>query len=400
MHLAIVTPFPPTVTGIGQYGYHVSRVLARCGVFRRITVLTEAARNALPLEVGPGITVERVWQRNRSDAGWRILTHLLRVKPDLVWFNLGVSVFGRSLQANVSGLLGVAAAPLFGLRSVVTLHEMLEQANLSELAVPGGHLTKWGIQAFVALLVAQAHVVCVPLRRQADWLASRSPNTPIVRIPLGACDAPQVLADSGEQDLLMFATLAPFKGLELLLDVFRELHMYRPSLHLTVAGAEHPRFPGYVDSVRSAFGDHPAVHWLGYVPETELRGLFARATIVVLPYTAATGASSVIYRAATWGRPVVVSDLPELSAVADEAGFQVTFFRNRDRSDLAHALQRLLGDPDLRAAQSRHNCAIMSRMTMEETGRAYLRAFDLALARLATPRHLPLTSDTFHGGIE
>ena len=31
MHLAIVSPFPPNITGIGQYGYRVSGALARSG---------------------------------------------------------------------------------------------------------------------------------------------------------------------------------------------------------------------------------------------------------------------------------------------------------------------------------------------------------------------------------
>mgnify|MGYP000158755591 CR=1 FL=1 len=47
-----------------------------------------------------------------------------------------------------------------------------------------------------------------------------------------------------------------------------------------------------------------------------LRGLFARASVVVLPYLASTGASSVVHRAAAWGRPLIASDLPDLRAVA------------------------------------------------------------------------------------
>src|SRR3972149_5411351 len=50
MHLAIVSPYPPNITGIGQYGYYVSRLLAQSGVFHRITVLTGASvADAVPV---------------------------------------------------------------------------------------------------------------------------------------------------------------------------------------------------------------------------------------------------------------------------------------------------------------------------------------------------------------
>lgn len=42
--------------------------------------------------------------------------------------------------------------------------------------------------------------------------------------------------------------------------------------------------------------------------------------VVVPPYTATTGASSVLRRSAALGRPVVASDLPDLRADAEEAG--------------------------------------------------------------------------------
>jgi len=147
-----------------------------------------------------------------------------------------------------------------------------------------------------------------------------------------------------------------------------------------VAGGEHPRFPGYLDNVRQTYRDHPAISWLGFVPESKLREVFSRATIVVLPYTASTGSSSVLYRAAAWGRPVVVSDLPELRATSQEEGLLVEFFSHNDMSSLTGSLQRLLFNPSLRTAQAHHNHHIISsRLTLSDTCQAYQRAFDLAL---------------------
>ncbi len=69
LHLAIVTPFPPRLSGIGQYGYHVSHALAGTGVFERVTVLTETAPDTPPVERWHGLRIERLWRCNGLDAG-------------------------------------------------------------------------------------------------------------------------------------------------------------------------------------------------------------------------------------------------------------------------------------------------------------------------------------------
>jgi glycosyltransferase involved in cell wall biosynthesis len=386
MHLAIVTPFPPSVTGIGQYGYYISGALARSGIFKRITILTESthtnpfAVKALdPWEHEPGIQVERIWQPGRVDVCGRILTRLSQLKPDLVWYNLGASSFGRSPLANLSGLFSPVLSRQTGMPSVATLHEVAAQADLQRLDAPGGRLAYLGA-CWITLTSSQVDVVCVTLRRHFNWLRVRWPAKRVVHIPHGSFDRPQMLDEAQGQELLIFTTHAPFKGLELLLSAFKELHACNPGLRLTIAGTEHPRFPGYLKRAQDDFGEHTAVRWLGCVPEPELRDLFGRAAIVVLPYTATTGSSSVLYRAASWGRPIVSSDLPELRAVVEEAGLQVEFFPSGDRAALVTSLASLLSRPDQRQAQIRHNLNAVAHMTLAETSQAYLRAFDMALA--------------------
>ena len=379
MHLAIVSPFPPNITGIGQYGYRVSGAVARSGAFDRITLLAEWAPHAEPVEAWNGVNVERIWQRDRVDVGWNVTARLLQLRPDVVWYNIGASVFGSTPLASLTGLLSPMLIHTIRLPSVVTLHEMVEQADLRALEAPGGPLVGWGAR-LLTFLTTRTDVVCVTLRRYADWLKERVPRPFVAHIPLSAYDPPEMLPESGEQELLIFATFTPYKGLELLLDAFRELRVRHPSLRLTVAGAEHPRFPGYVDDVRNALGDQPAIRWLGNVPEPALRDMFSRASMVVLPYTAATGSSSVLHRAVAWGRPVVLSDLPEMRAVVEEENLRAEFFASGDRNSLTAAIERLLADPALRTVQAHHNYQATLRMTLEDTCRAYLRTFALAMA--------------------
>jgi glycosyltransferase involved in cell wall biosynthesis len=400
MNLVIVSPFPPAITGIGQYGYHIVRGLAQSGRFASITVLAGRQPGqdlALDIPVSPSVKVDYAWQRDHFDAGPAILSALRRLKPDLVWYNLGNSVFGRSPLANLSGLWSLGQVKRAGIPVAVTLHEMAELADLKTLGAPSGPLARVGARLFTHLST-QADVVCFTMRHYLEWLAVRKPDQKSVYIPLGTYQEPERLPESEMPELLFFNTLAPYKGLEVLLAAYRLLLTRNPALRLTIAGAEHPRFPGYSQSLQDEYAGLPGIRWLGQVPENSLRELFSRAQIVALPNTASTGSSSVLYRAAMWGRAMVASDLPETKSVAVERGLTVEFFSNRDPAGLARAIQILLDAPDMRRAQADHNYGAIQRGPLEETCYLYLQAFNQALAlqhkpeRIEIPAVIPVES--------
>src|SRR5271157_4782267 len=105
MHLAIVTPFPPVITGVGQYGYHITCALARSGQFSRFTVLAGSQVPGANPDYPSQTEVEYCWIPGQLDSGWRILSRVKQLKPDLIWLNLGASIFGKSPWLNISGLL-------------------------------------------------------------------------------------------------------------------------------------------------------------------------------------------------------------------------------------------------------------------------------------------------------
>ena len=165
-----------------------------------------------------------------------------------------------------------------------------------------------------------------------------------------------------------------------------------PHLRLTIAGAEHPRFPGYARRLHEKFNALTGIRWLGQVPEEQVRDLFQRAQIVALPYNASTGSSSVLYQAAMWGRPVVTSDLAETQAVVSESGLAVTYFTRGSASSLSQALKMQLDSPDVCHRQIQHNFLAIQHHSPEETCRAYLQAFNIALETRRSPKRLATPS--------
>jgi glycosyltransferase involved in cell wall biosynthesis len=392
MHLVIVSPFPPGITGIGQYGYHLTRGLATCGVFTRITVLAGShLYGEKPNHLGL-TEIEYCWAPGQLRARQAILSRVSRLHPDLVWFNAGASIFGKSPWLNLSGLLSPMLVQRMGFPTVVTLHELVELTDLRALNAPGGVFAKAGAR-LLTKITSQADLVCLTMKNYADWLSARGVDC--MHIPIGAYREPELLPDSNSQNLLFFTTLAPFKGLELLLDAFVILRTEFPKLKLTIAGSEHARFPNYAHELKTRFAEIDGIEWLGPTSEDDVMELFQGAQIVVLPYSASTGSSSVLYQAATWGRAVVASDLGEIKKLVAESGLQVEFFNNGNIHSLCNSIRQLLQFTEKRTNQASHNFHAIQRTRPQETCRKYIQAFNRALEKRLSPMRIatPVTRE-------
>ncbi|HSJ87571.1 MAG TPA: glycosyltransferase, partial [Anaerolineales bacterium] len=122
--------------------------------------------------------------------------------------------------------------------------------------------------------------------------------------------------------------------------------------------------------------------------EDNVMDLFRRAQIVVLPYSASTGSSSVLYQAATWGRAVVASDLIEIKRLVMESGLQVGFFTSGDTHGLCTSIRELLDSREKREAQAIHNFHAIQRARPHETCRRYIQAFNRALEKRRSPKRI------------
>jgi glycosyltransferase involved in cell wall biosynthesis len=388
MHLVIVSPFPPSITGIGQYGYHLTRALANSGLFSHLTVLAGAAdakNGRHPNHLGRTV-IEYCWQPNSLTARQAILSRVKRLMPDLIWFNLGASIFGKSPISNLSGLLTPMISSRF-FPTVVTLHELVELADLRALNAPGGAFAPLGAR-LLTRIATQADVICLTMQHYADWLSARGVDC--THIPIGAYHEPEVLEETDSPELLFFTTLAPYKGLELLIEAFMQLRTEVRQLRLTIAGTAHTRFPNYGKELKECFGEAQGIRWLGQVSEDDVKSLFRSAQIVVLPYAASTGSSSVLYQAATWGRAVVASDLSEIRRLTIENDLQVQFFETNNVERLCESIRLLLRSPAVRHAQARHNFISIQQLRPKVTCHRYVEAFNHALEKRQSTKRIPL----------
>jgi len=371
VRIGVVSSFPPTVAGVSDYGAHVTEYLAVDPRVEGVTVFAEQLPGAPAHQRVGQVEVRRVWRRNGIGTGPALLRALQSVRPDVVWFNLGLTMFGTRPIAAASGLLVPIVTTLLGYRTVVTLHELPALADLGALGLRSRQMRVGA--ALVPRLVLRASAVVVTLDRYRRFLIERYGARNIRRIPLGGHDRARIEAEPQQETALVFGTFGPHKEPGLVAEAVAQLRRTRPNLRLIVAGADHPRYPGFMADCCARHGLGGS--WVGYVPAERLAGLFASATVVVVPSRASTGASGVIYRAVSHGRAVIASDLPDFRGLAQDEDLQLTWFAPGDSRGLARALDCLLSDADRRRRLVRHNLQTIERLKPAKIVDAYLAAF-------------------------
>lgn len=381
MRICAVSPFPPSMSGVSDYGSCLARELASDDGVERVIVLADRVADAPDLAVSGRLEVRRVWQRDRADLGGTLLRAIVATRPDVVWFNLGLTMFGTRTVGAAAGIGTALIARLLGHRTVVTLHEL---PSLSDLAALGFGRTRGRLAGSAALRVLLGvDDVVVTLERYRRHLAERIGARNVRHIPHGLWERPVELAEPAERSVLVFGAFGPHKDPGIVADAVARLGRGRSRVRprLLVAGIDHPRFPGFMADTARRHGLNGS--WLGYVPRDGLAALFGRSTVVVIPAVASTGSSGVIHRAVGYGRAVLASDLPDFRALASEADLQLAWTAPGDPALLAEKLEELLEDAPRRRAMVAHNMRWAARHGPERTARSYLELFAGRRDRLA-----------------
>src|SRR5207253_11130775 len=141
-----------------------------------------------------------------------------------------------------------------------------------------------------------------------------------------------------EHRILAFGKWGTYKRLETLLESFANILERLPQAPLVIAGSDHPATPGYMESVARRFHDCPRIEFRGYVAEEDIPELFRTASVVVMPYNSATGASRVAHLACQYGLPIISADIPDFREMADDENIAISFFQVGNPRDLPPAI--------------------------------------------------------------
>ena len=120
----------------------------------------------------------------------------------------------------------------------------------------------------------------------------------------------------GKKTLLFFGLIREYKGLDILLEAFRELP---EDYQLVVAGEPYGSFDKYQTIIDSLPGKDRVFVFPDYIRDSQVKQFFSVADVAVLPYRSATqsGISSIAYH---FDVPMVVTDVGGLKGTIGARG--------------------------------------------------------------------------------
>jgi len=147
--------------------------------------------------------------------------------------------------------------------------------------------------------------------------------------------------------VLFFGQIKDTKGLDVLLEAAPDVAREIPEVTFLIAGrpwkSDFSRYEALID--RLGIRDRCVLH-TRFIPHTDVACYYAAADVVVLPYRRIYQ-SGVILMAMSYRRPVVVSDIPGMTATVTD-GNNGYVFRQGSKEALSKRLIRVLRDDDER----------------------------------------------------
>jgi len=146
---------------------------------------------------------------------------------------------------------------------------------------------------------------------------------------------------ANERVILFFGNIAPYKGLEYLVDAFHQIQAGRNDYRLIIAG--RPKGPknywsGIEETISENVRSGSVLLRNGYIPDEEIEIFFKAADVLVLPYRYIYQ-SGVLFLGYSFGLPALSADVGSMKEdiVEGKTGF---VFEPENPDDLARAIEK------------------------------------------------------------
>jgi glycosyltransferase involved in cell wall biosynthesis len=339
-------------TGVARYVQQLGTAIERCPVeLVRFAIGRGAHAAALPAATRrvrvPLRVVHRSWSLSGRPRAERFAPgcHVVHA-PDLV-----PPPTGHPLVLTIHDLVALEHPDLHPARSVAVQARQLAAARDR-----------------AAVVIAVSHATAGALRaRGVDAVR-------IVVAPNGVTTLPPPDRSVVPPDpfLLSVGSLTPRKGLDTLVAAFAGAQL-PPTVRLVLAGSAGWNGSQVLDAV-ARHNVAGRVVCTGRVSDAQLAALYEGCIAVCVP-SVAEGFGLPILEAAAAGAPVVASDLPVFHEVA---GAAATYVPVGDEGAWAAALERIVGDGELRRELAAHGRLVAREFTWSQAAQITTAAYDRA----------------------
>ena len=315
--VALIAPYPPHGelhgghSGVASYTANLARSLSRAGV--RVAVVAPHLDGDPTTFDDGGIEVRR-----RFDLGRRALPTAIAAAGETgaPIAHLQYELFLYGGAPSIVGLAPALATARWALGAslVTTMHQVVDPSTvdrnytrLHRIPAPAP-IARAGIAALQAAVVKASEATIV---HEASFTRTM-PSATVISHGIEAATAVEredARARLGLGDrfvALCFGFVAPYKGVELVLDASR---LVGPDVEVVVAGGEHPRLVSsgqrFAAELAARYGDD--ARFTGWVPGDEVALWFAAADVAVFPYLKPFSSSGALALALAHGTPALLS---------------------------------------------------------------------------------------------
>jgi len=349
--VTLIAPYPPQGvlhgghSGVASYTANLARGLDDAGA--RVAVVAPRRAGDPPSFRDGGVEVER-----RFELGPRALPAAMAAAADLgaPVVHLQFELFLYGGPASLVGLpaaLGRARWASGGAPLVTTMHQVVDPATIDRDYTRLHRVTAPAVVARTGIATVQsaiarasrATIVHEEAFTQVVPTATMIPHGIESVVPLDRAEARAVLGLGDRFVALCFGFVAPYKGVELVLDAARKVG---PDVDVVVAGGEHPRLDGSVEGfaagLAATHGD--VARFTGWVPDDDVAAWFSAADVALFLYPKPFASSGALALALAYGAPALLSP-----ALARSVGAPSVITVPLDATSLARRLDDLAAKP-------------------------------------------------------
>lgn len=375
--VAIVSSYPPSKRTLNEYGFYlINHFRNKRSDYEKITLISDKLPKGEQFDFGKSevpIEVEQVWDFNRWANPLNILSAVKRSQADVVLYNMQFLSFGDKKIPAALGLLSPWLTRLSGVPSVVLLHNILEQVDLSSAGITQNKLLAKiynSIGTLLTRIILKTNVLAVTIPKYVEVLEEKYRAKNVALIPHGSFELPPLPSfelPEGPMQVMAFGKFGTYKKVEAMIEAVALIRK-RTSLDLeiVVAGTDSPNTPGYLAGVAERFKTVPQLRFTGYVAEEDVPKIFGDSAVVVFPYTSTTGSSGVLHQAGSYGKPAIMPNLGDLAMLVKEEGYGGEFFEPDSVESLADAIQKVLENNDYRTKLAKQNYYAAASLPMED----------------------------------
>ena len=328
LKIAFVGNFYGYGTVYEQWGTSFCILLSRLGYIEKIDVICPVSDKNLDATFPDKINIKETFNLSKSLSIFNIRKKIKKENYDLVIFNYGPTVFGKSNIMNLLGLfMPISVSKLCNTviisqgssltNDAINLgyNSLKDRLKYEVLKILEKHLYR-KVKSFAQLPVYEKILKEKVKNNRVLGVLKSDYIDAVLTVYLNGRINDEVIESTINHDLpqiLLHGFWGPQKNIEFALQTLKSLKDSNYKFNLIISGGMNVHFPEYkkyFEDVLNKYNDIIS-NYLGYVPEKNLMGLFVDADLILMPYNVPGGQSGVLEMSSFFGNDVICLDFPE-----------------------------------------------------------------------------------------